>query len=261
MTQWVRFRSADGEVGFGSLRGDHVVEHSGDMLGSSGPTGRSLPSGTFTLLNPCLPSKIVALWNNFRALGAKLGKAAPNHPLFLIKPESCVVGPGDAIQRPLAYPGKIAFEGELGIVIGRRCKDVSAAEAPAYIFGYTCVNDVTAAEVLNENGDFAQWCRSKGYDTFGCVGPAITTDFDWANAHVITRLDGVERQNYPLSDMIIPPAELVSFISQDMTLLPGDVIAVGTSLGVGSMKDGSTVEVQIDGIGVLANTVRGIVAG
>lgn len=257
MTQWVRFRSADGRVGFGTLHGDHVVEHSGDLFASSGSTGRSLPSGTFTLLNPCQPSKIVALWNNFHALGAKLGKAAPNHPLFLIKPETCVIGPGAAIQRPLAYPGKIAFEGELGIVIGRRCKNVSAAEATAYIFGYTCVNDVTAAEVLNENGDFAQWCRSKGYDTFGCLGPAITTDFDWVGARVITRLDGVERQNYPLSDMIIPPANLVSSISHDMTLLPGDVIAVGTSLGVGSMKDGSTVEVQIDGIGVLANTVRG----
>jgi 2-keto-4-pentenoate hydratase/2-oxohepta-3-ene-1,7-dioic acid hydratase in catechol pathway len=189
-----------------------------------------------------------------------LDKAAPSHPLFLIKPESCVIGPGEDIQRPLAYPGKIAFEGELGIVIGRRCKNVGAAEATEYIFGYTCVNDVTAAEVLNENGDFAQWCRSKGYDTFGCVGPAITTGFDWAAARVITRLDGVERQNYPLSDMIIPPAELVSFISHDMTLLPGDVIAVGTSLGVGSMKDGATVDVQIDGIGVLSNTVRGVPA-
>lgn len=257
MTQWVRFRTVGGDLGFGALHGDHVVEYSGDMFASPRHTGRSLPSGTFTLLNPCLPSKIVALWNNFHALGAKLGKAAPNHPLFLIKPESCVIGPGQAIQRPLAYPGKIAFEGELGIVIGRRCKNISAAEAPAYILGYTCVNDVTATEVLNENGDFAQWCRSKGYDTFGSVGPAITTDFDWASARVITRLDGVERQNYPLSDMIIPPAELVSSISRDMTLLPGDVIAVGTSLGVGSMKDGATVEVQIDGIGVLANTVRG----
>jgi 2-keto-4-pentenoate hydratase/2-oxohepta-3-ene-1,7-dioic acid hydratase in catechol pathway len=260
MTRWVRFRADDGGVGFGTLHGDHIVEHSGDMFASSGPTGRSLPSGTFTLLNPCQPSKIVALWNNFHALAAKLGKAAPSHPLFLIKPESCVIGPGEDIRRPLAYPGKIAFEGELGIVIGRRCKNVSAAEATEYIFGYTCVNDVTAAEVLNENGDFAQWCRSKGYDTFGCVGPAITTDFDWAVARVITRLDAVERQNYPLSDMIIPPAELVSFISHDMTLLAGDVIAVGTSLGVGSMKDGATVDVQIDGIGVLSNTVRGVPA-
>jgi len=258
--QWARFRSNDGRTGFGVLEDAHIAEYEGDMFGAPRRAGRTLARGAFTLESPCTPSKIVALWNNFHALAAKLGKTAPSHPLFLIKPESCVIGAGEDIRRPLAYPGKIAFEGELGIVIGRRCKNVSAAEATEYIFGYTCVNDVTAAEVLNENGDFAQWCRSKGYDTFGCVGPAITTDFDWAVARVITRLDGVERQNYPLSDMIIPPAELVSFISHDMTLLPGDVIAVGTSLGVGSMKDGATVDVQIDGIGVLSNTVRGVLA-
>jgi 2-keto-4-pentenoate hydratase/2-oxohepta-3-ene-1,7-dioic acid hydratase in catechol pathway len=255
MTQWVRFRADDGHVGFGVLDGDSVVEFGGDMFASPRPMGKTLQRSTVSLLSPCQPSKIVALWNNFHALAAKLGKAAPTHPLFLLKPGTCAIGPGEAIQRPAAYPGKIAFEGELGIVIGRRCKDVSPSEAPGFIFGYTCVNDVTAAEVLSENADFAQWCRSKGYDTFGCVGPAITTDLDWSNARVITRLDGAERQNYPLSDMILPPAELVSGISHDMSLLPGDVIAVGTSLGVGSMKDGATVEIHIGGIGSLTNTV------
>jgi 2-keto-4-pentenoate hydratase/2-oxohepta-3-ene-1,7-dioic acid hydratase in catechol pathway len=256
VTQWVRFRGGDGRVGFGVLNGNAVIEYTGDMFESPQTTGRALPRHTITLLAPCLPSKIVALWNNFHALAAKLGKAAPTHPLFLLKPGTCVIGPGEAIQRPAAYAGKIAFEGELGIVIGRRCKDVSPSEAHGFILGYTCVNDVTAAEVLNENGDFAQWCRSKGHDTFGCVGPTITTDFDWRNARVVTRLDGGERQNYALADMILPPTDLVSGISQDMTLLPGDVIAVGTSLGVGSMKDGSTVEVYIDGIGSLRNEVR-----
>jgi len=193
-------------------------------------------------------------------LAAKLGKAAPSHPLFLLKPASCVVGPGEPIRRPRSYAGKIAFEGELGIVIGRRCKDVTPAEAFGNIFGYTCVNDVTAAEILNETPDFAQWCRAKGYDTFGCIGPAIATQFNWVDAKVSTRVDGVERQSYPLSDMIISPTEMVSRISQDMTLLPGDVIAVGTSLGVGSMQDGSRVEVQIDGIGVLSNTIQGAAA-
>src|SRR5205823_11764005 len=128
-------------------------------------------------------------------------------------------------------------------------------EAEKYIVGYTWVNDVTAAEVLNEDGNFAQWCRSKGYDTFGCLGPFIATGFDWSQARVITRLNGVERQNYALSDMIFSPAEQVSRISHDMTLLPGDVIACGTSLGVGSMKDGSTIEINIDGIGSLVNSL------
>ncbi len=167
-----------------------------------------------------------------------------------------VIGPNEPIRRPTGYAGKIAYEGELGIVIGRPCKDVPASSAAAFIFGYTCVNDVTAAEVLNENVDFPQWCRSKGYDTFGCLGPVITTDLDWSRARVITRLDGVERQNYPLSDMIMPPEELVSRISHDMSLLPGDVIACGTSVGVGSIKDGGTVEVHIDGIGSLVNVLN-----
>ena len=153
--------------------------------------------------------------------------------------------------------GKIAYEGELGIVIGRAVQGLCpATKRERFIFGYTCVNDVTAAGVLNENPDFAQWCRSKGYDTFGCLGPVIATELDWSRARVDHPVDGVERQNYPLSDMIMPPAELVSRISHDMTLLPGDVIACGTSVGVGSIKDGATVEVRIEGIGSLVNALR-----
>ena len=149
------------------------------------------------------------------------------------------------------------FEGELGIVIGRYAKDVPLTEAADYIFGYTCVNDVTAMDLLFENGDFPQWGRSKGFDTFGCLGPVIATDFDKA-ANLITRLDQVERQNYSLADMIFPPHELVSKISHDVSLLPGDVIACGTSLGAGSIKDGVTVEIHIDGIGSLFNALAPI---
>ena len=253
MTRWARFRSNDGRVGFGVFEDDRIVEYDGDLFGSPQPTGTTIPREAFTLLSPCTPSKIVALWNNFHALAAKLGKAAPPHPLFLIKPGTSVIGPAEPLVRPTGYAGKIAYEGELGIVIRRRCKDVKVSEALDYVLGYTCVNDVTAVEVLNENGDFAQWCRSKGFDTFGCLGPVITTELEWPRACVITRVDGIERQNYPLSDMVLSPAEQVSRISHDMTLLPGDVIACGTSLGVGVIKDGCTVEVTIDGIGSLTN--------
>ena len=255
MTQWARYRAADGRVGFGVLEEDGIVEYQGDLFDGPRPTGVTIPRGAITLLSPCAPTKIVALWNNFHALAAKLGKQAPIHPLFLIKPGSSVAGPGDPIQRPASYKGKIAYEGELGIVIGRHCKDVSEREAANYIFGYTCVNDVTAAEVLNEDVNFPQWCRAKGYDSFGCLGPVIVPDLDWSQARVITKLDGVERQNYALSDMIFSPAEQVSRISHDMSLLPGDVIACGTSLGVGSIKDGSTVEIIIDGVGSLVNAL------
>jgi 2-keto-4-pentenoate hydratase/2-oxohepta-3-ene-1,7-dioic acid hydratase in catechol pathway len=253
MTQWVRFKSADGRVGFGSLDRDQILEYAGDMFAAPTATGKRLPLTAVTLLCPCSPSKIIALWNNFHALAAKLGKAAPKYPLFLLKPASCTAGPGEAIRRPASYPGKIVYEGELGVVIGTTCKNVSAQEAPAYIFGYTCVNDVTASDLLNEDPNFAQWCRGKAFDTFGCIGPAIASGLDVASLSVVTRLDGVERQNYPLRDMIFSPLELVSHLSHDMSLLPGDVISCGTSVGVGSIKDGASVDVSIDGIGVLTN--------
>lgn len=253
--RWVRFRTRDSGLGFGKLDGDRITAYDGDMFDAPRATGQTFDLSAVTLLPPCIPSKMVALWNNFAALAAKLGKTAPRSPLFLLKPASSIIGPYEPILRPKAYPGKIVYEGELGVVIGRRSKDVSLEAAPSHIFGYTCVNDVTAADVLNETPDFAQWCRSKGCDTFGVIGPCISTSFDWSKARVVTNLGGVERQNYLLSDMLISPAELVSRISHDMTLLPGDVIACGTSLGVGSIKDGTEVEVRIDGIGSLFNTL------
>jgi 2-keto-4-pentenoate hydratase/2-oxohepta-3-ene-1,7-dioic acid hydratase in catechol pathway len=255
MTQWVRFKSAEGRVGFGRLEADQIREHSGELSGVSSATGKTYPTAAVTLLSPVNPSKIVALWNNFHALAQKINKPIPKYPLFFIKPTSCTIGPGDPIRRPVGYGGKIVFEGELGIVIGKRCSNVAMADAKNYIFGYTCVNDVTAIDLLNEDPNFPQWTRAKSCDTFGCLGPAITTDLDWRSRSVVTRLDGVERQNYPLSDMVFPPFELVSRVSHDLSLMPGDVIACGTSLGVGSIKEGSLVEVAIDGIGVLANTL------
>ena len=255
MARWASYRSHDGRPGFGVFDGANIEEYDGDLFGAPRATGVKLAGAEFTLESPSRPSKIIALWNNFHALAVKSGKQAPARPQYLIKSGTSVIGPGQPIRRPTSYAGKIVFEGELGIVIQRRCKDVAPCDAGSAIFGYTCVNDVTAADVLNENADFVQWCRSKSYDTFGCLGPVISTEFDWEQARVITRLDGNERQNYPLSDMIFSPPELVSRISQDMTLLPGDVISCGTSLGVGSMREGSVVEVQIEGIGSLINSL------
>lgn len=254
---WIRFRSPRGGVSFGRVEGDRVIVFDGPPYADPMPTGAVLPRAELQLLAPCEPGKIVALWNNFHALARKLEKPAPLHPLFLMKPATSLAGPGDAIVRPPSYRGKIVYEGELGIVVGRKCRNVSVSEAASCIFGYTVVNDVTAAELIAEDPNFPQWTRAKGYDTFGCLGPAIVTHFDWRSASVVTRLDGAERQNYPLSDMIFSPEEQVSRISQDLTLIPGDVIAVGTSLGVGSMKDGAVVEVSIDGIGALVNHVKG----
>jgi len=254
VVHWARFRTPDGQTGFGTLSDAGLAVHEGEMFGAARPTGRLLEAGSYGLLAPCTPSRIIALWNNFHELGAKLGKQAPAHPLFLLKPATSVIAAGERIVRPKSYAGKVVFEGELGIVIGARARDLSVEAAAAAIFGYTCVNDVTAAETLKENADFDQWCRAKGHDTFCPLGPVIATGLDVGALRVVTRLNGDVRQDYPLSDMIMPPALLVSRLSGDMTLLPGDVIACGTSVGVGSMKDGSTVEISIDGIGALGNT-------
>jgi 2-keto-4-pentenoate hydratase/2-oxohepta-3-ene-1,7-dioic acid hydratase in catechol pathway len=255
MKHWARFRVADGRIGFGLLQGESIAEYSGELFGECQPSGAQIALSQCALLAPCLPSKIIGLWNNFHALAAKLEKAAPAHPLYFIKSASALAGPGDTIQRPRPYPGKIYYEGELGIVIGRRCKEVTPELAADYIFGYTCVNDVTAGDHFKETEDFEQWTRAKSYDTFGVLGPVIASGLDVSKLSVITRLDGVERQNYPVSDMIFSPPQIVSRISQDMSLLAGDVIACGTSIGVGSMKQGAQVEVTIAGIGSLHNTV------
>ncbi|VVE34832.1 2-hydroxyhepta-2,4-diene-1,7-dioate isomerase [Pandoraea commovens] len=257
MKLWTRFKTSHGRIGFGLLQGDQILEHRGDLYDQPVATGATIARDAVELLCPCEPSKIVALWNNYHALGAKLGKAAPSHPLFLIKPATTLNGPDAVIRRPASYAGKIVFEGELGIVIGKQASNVSEEVARDYILGYTLVNDVTAAEIIEQDGNFAQWTRAKGFDTFGCLGPFIAEDFDWREAELVTTLDGTERQRYPLADMIFNPWQLVARLSQDMTLLPGDVIAVGTSIGVGSMKEGALVEVSIDGLGTLANRMGG----
>jgi 2-keto-4-pentenoate hydratase/2-oxohepta-3-ene-1,7-dioic acid hydratase in catechol pathway len=261
MNHWVRFRSAAGQVGFGLRQPGGIAVHAGELFEAPRPTGEVLASGACALLAPCVPSKVIALWNNFHALAAHLDKPAPAHPLYAIKVASCVIGPGETIRRPRDFTGKIVYEGELGIVIGRRCHEVSLHEAEQCILGYTCVNDVTAVGLLSEYPHFMQWCRAKGFDTFGCIGPAIATGLDWRAEQVVTRVEGVERQRYALSDMIFPPARLVHRLSYDMTLLPGDVIACGTSLGVGSIPDGAQVEVSIEGIGALSNRLEPAAGG
>ena len=171
-----------------------------------------------------------------------------------MKANNSFLGPDKTIRRPASYDGKVVYEGELGIVIGKTCSQVAEAEALDYVFGYTCINDVTAAELISKDKTFAQWTRAKSFDTFGVFGPFIATGLEPASLVVKTVLNGDERQNYPISDMIFPAPKLVSMISHDMTLMPGDVIACGTSIGVGSMKEKSnTVEVTIEGIGTLAN--------
>ncbi|MFQ5775812.1 MAG: fumarylacetoacetate hydrolase family protein [Kiloniellaceae bacterium] len=254
MTRWIRFRHGD-RVGFGTLEADTILECEGDMFAGPAATGRTLALSEVSVLTPSEPSKMIALWNNFHALAEKLNLPRPEEPLYFLKAGNSFQATERTIRRPKAYTGKVVYEGELGIVIGKACKEVPEAQIEPYIFGYTCINDVTAVELINKDPTFAQWVRAKSFDGFGAFGPVVATGLDPMKLSVRTVLNGAERQNYPVSDMIHPPARLVSLLSHDMTLYPGDVIACGTSVGVGSMKEPrNVVEVSIEGIGTLRNT-------
>jgi 2-keto-4-pentenoate hydratase/2-oxohepta-3-ene-1,7-dioic acid hydratase in catechol pathway len=248
--RWVRFREA-GEVRFGLLQGEQIRVCLGDMFGKYVTTDRTVRLADAQLLTPVQPGKIIAMWNNFHALGAKLNLPVPAEPLYLLKTPNSCLEPGGIIRKP-SCDGKVVFEGELGIVIGKTCKEASEQEALGHVFGYTCANDVTVADILHKDASFTQWVRAKGFDTFCPFGPVVATGLDPEKLVVKTILNGEVRQDYPISDMRFPVQRLVSLISQDMTLYAGDIILCGTSVGVGSMKPGSSIDVEIAGIGKLS---------
>jgi 2-keto-4-pentenoate hydratase/2-oxohepta-3-ene-1,7-dioic acid hydratase in catechol pathway len=252
--KWLRYRHL-GTIGDGTLEdGGRIRVQHGSPFDAPQPGLETLALADVELLAPCVPGKMIGLWNNFRAAADKNGWAAPAEPLYFLKSPGSAVGHGQPIPVPVAYDGRVAYEGELAVVIGRRCRSVALQDAPAHIFGYCCANDVTALELLQRDPSFPQWTRAKSFDGFGAFGPFIDTEFKPAGARLRTLVGGRERQNYALDDMFFGAAELVSRISHDMTLEPGDVILCGTSLGVLPMKPGTTVEVVIDGLGTLANT-------
>lgn len=262
MVHWVRFEGDDG-VGFGTAAagadGAGVIEvYEGDMFGDCAPTGATVEP-PLKQLTPCEPTKMIGIWNNFHAAADKNGLSIPEHPLYFFKAPSCFLAFGGTIQAPPSAGGRVVYEAELGVVIGAECANVSEDEARDAIFGYTCVNDVTAPRTLGADESFAQWCRAKSHDTFGPFGPAILAadGIDPSGWQVQTVLNGRVRQDYPVSDMIFAPHQLVSRISEDMTLVPGDVISCGTSLGAGPMRAGATVEIVIEAIGTLRNTFAG----
>ena len=196
MTLWVRFEH-EGKLGFGILTQDTIAVHTGSMFDSPEATGRSISLAAARLLRPAEPSKMIALWNNFHALAEKIKSPVPAEPLYFIKNPGSFADPGSIVRRPTSYDGKVVYEGELGIVIGKRCHDANEDEAAAAIFGYTCVNDITAADIISRDATFAQWTQAKGFDGFGPFGPAIATGLDPKTFVVKTRVNGDERQNYP----------------------------------------------------------------
>lgn len=254
MAHWLRFEK-DGATGLGTLDNGTITVYSGDLFNNPQPTGDTVALDDVTILTPCDPSKMVCLWNNYHALATKMNSPEPKEPLFFMKSSNANLATNQTIYRPKSYDGKVVYEGEIGIVIGKKTKEISEDEAADHIFGYTCVNDVTAAEIISRDATFAQWTRAKSFDTFGVYGPVIATDIDPMTLTVKTILNGAERQNYRVDDMIFPPHKLVSVLSQELTLFPGDIIACGTNVGVGAMKEPSNqIDIIIEGIGELNNT-------
>lgn len=250
--RWLRFRHR-GTCAFGTLDSGVITVHRGDIFTCPEVTSKCIELTAVQLLTPTQPTKMLGLWNNFAAPDIRQNFNRSPEPLYFMKGENSFLASGGTIRKPPSYDGRIVFEGELGIVIGKKCRCISEEEAKNYIFGYTCVNDVTAIDVINRYPAFPQWTRAKGYDTFGAFGPVVATGLDPDELTVCTLCNGEARQNYQTSSMIFKPYRLISMLSHDMTLVPGDVIACGTSVGAGCMEPGSTVEIVIDGIGTLRN--------
>jgi 2-keto-4-pentenoate hydratase/2-oxohepta-3-ene-1,7-dioic acid hydratase in catechol pathway len=247
--KWARGTTPAGETITGVIINDALEPRA--ALGADTITGAPVPLADLTLLPPVVPGKFIGLWNNFKAAAEKNGHEHPAHPLYFLKPDSALSGPGATVTIPESA-GRVVFEGELGIVIGKTCKDITPEAAHDAILGYTCVNDFTSLGVLFADPSFPQWTRAKGFDGFGAIGPVIATGLDWRDLTIRVLVNERERQSYPANDMILSPPEIVSLLSQDMTLNPGDVIACGTSLGAAPVKPGMEVVVVIEGIGELS---------
>lgn len=255
VSHWCRV-AIGGATHIGRVHDDHIELCRGDMFNDPRPTGERIDVQDAVWLPPVVPDQFLGLWNNLHARQQVENTLIPGFPLYFVKLADSVSAHLRDIPWPDALQGAVKFEAELGIVIGRRCHRLSANEVDDAIFGYTCVNDVTAPQVLFDNPEFPQWCRAKSYPGFGPIGPVIARGIDPDSLQVQGILDGAIRQDYPVSDMIFSPREIVRMISQEITLQAGDVIACGTSLGADTMQRGQTIEIHIAGIGTLRNTVR-----
>ena len=243
--------SVDDDLFFGLIEGEAVVLLAGHPFGELRPEGRVLPLADVRLVAPVLPSKIIAVGRNYADHARELGNQVPAAPMIFLKPSTAVVGPGEPITLPWQSE-QVEHEAELAVVIGRLCRDVPEERVPEVILGFTCANDVTARDLQHTDG---QWGRAKGFDSFCPLGPWIETSVDLDEADIACLVNGEVRQAGSTGTMVRDVAELVSWISSVMTLLPGDVILTGTPAGVGPLVAGDVVSVSIDGIGTLTNPV------
>jgi len=244
--------SFNGAEKFGALEGEEIRPLVGE-LGALEPErgARPVDLSKVRVLAPVIPTKIVAIGRNYRDHAKEMGKEPPTEPLLFLKPPSAVIGPDEHIVLP-PQTSRMDYEGELGIVVGRRAHKVSAAQARGHVLGYTCIIDVTARDLQARD---VQYTRAKGFDTFAPIGPVIATDIDPSDLALETRLNGEVRQHGRTSQLIFNCDFLLSYISHVMTLMPGDVISTGTPAGVGPMQVGDKVELEIERIGCLRSSV------
>jgi len=236
---------------YGLIEGEAIYAVEGSIFGEFRLAEKVAALAEVRLLAPCRPTKILAVGLNYRTHAAEAGYDVPSEPLVFSKPPSSVIGPLEPIVYPILSQ-QMDYEGELAVVIGQRAKNVLPEKATDFILGYTCGNDVTARDLQRRDD---QWTRAKGFDTFCPLGPYIVTDLDPAHLAIQTRVNGEIRQSTSTADMVFNVAELMAYVSQVMTLEPGDVILTGTPSGVGPLQPGDVVEVEIEGIGILRNPV------
>ncbi len=256
-----RFSGPDGSVSFGVVDGvgpggeddgsGTITPVLGHPFGALELAGPPVPLSGVRLLAPVLPSKIVAVGKNYAAHAQEMGGEVPLEPMIFLKPSTAVIGPGDPIALP-EQSERVEHEAELAVVIGRLCSEVPIRRVPEVVLGYTCANDVTARDLQATDG---QWGRAKGFDTFCPLGPWIETELDPTAVGVRCTVNGEVRQDGTTADLVRGVAELVAWISNVMTLLPGDVILTGTPAGVGPLVDGDSVSVSLSSIGTLTNRV------
>jgi 2-keto-4-pentenoate hydratase/2-oxohepta-3-ene-1,7-dioic acid hydratase in catechol pathway len=221
----------------------------GNFFGDFELEEKSFPLSEVKILPPVLPTKVVCLGLNYRDHAEEMKMEIPDEPVIFLKPTTSIIGHGDTIIAP-SFCQRVDYEAELAIVIGKTCKDVSPEETKDYILGYTCLNDVTERVFQKKDG---QWTRAKSFDTFCPIGPWIETELDWRGLRIKSYLNDELRQDSTTSNMIFGVEEIVSFVSKIMTLLPGDIIATGTPPGIGEMKSGDRIKIEIEGIGALEN--------
>ena len=248
----VRYQNTEGETVYGWMLEDKVGEIQGDIFGEYRRREARTPIKELKLSAPCKPSKIVCVGRNYVEHAKELGNETPKVPLLFFKPPSSIISNGSNIILP-PQSKQVEHEAELVVVIGKRAKGVTAEQAKENIFGYTIGNDITARDLQKTDG---QWTRAKGFDTFCSFGPWIDTDFDASDAVVTCRVNGQMRQMASTRDMVFNVGTLVAYITSVMTLEPGDLIFTGTPAGVGELKNGDVVDVEIEGLGKLSNPVK-----